>query len=51
MLVPSNATEYGPVPTVTVAVTKVETGSIFDTVPESELATQMLVPSNATPHG
>ena len=34
MLVPSNATRTGVVPTVTVAVTVFETGSIFDTVPK-----------------
>ena len=34
MLVPSNATPTGLRPTVTVAVTVFETGSIFDTVPK-----------------
>ncbi|CAB4836938.1 unannotated protein [freshwater metagenome] len=35
----------------TVAVTAFETGSIFDTVFEPLLVTQMLVPSKATPLG
>ena len=33
------------------ATTVVVAGLIFDTVPEPPLATQMLVPSNATPNG
>jgi hypothetical protein len=34
MLLPSNATAPGPVPTATVAVTVFVAGLIFDTVPE-----------------
>lgn len=51
MLVPSNASAAGLVPTVTVAVTVLPAGLILDTVPDPKLATQMLVPSNASAIG